>query len=373
MLSPQKSKRVGPGRLSVGIALGACALSAQAVDLPTYDCRRLDDVGFNTGSIPARLNNLGAAVGRTAHNESLGLRWNKKGQLAAQYSAPGNAERTDLTGINDDGIVVGTGWEGYTGPDPKPEAVVWKAGQPAVLPTFPGGSAVANGINRSGQIVGTRYLDGSPAVATVWTTEVPAALPPLVEGQSANAIAINRRGDVAGTGATAVAGVSHAVRWRDGLAIDLGVLKGWDESWATGINDAGVIIGVSWNPGKVRATVWKGNKPRALPQPPHSDSSTPVGINRHGEIVGRAGSNGYEPMYWASVDAEPVEINQLIGRPCSSPEGRLVEITMVEAINDHGVVLGWGSWRPQGSPAPLIAAFKLVPIVGSNASTDDQR
>src|SRR5437868_3409271 len=83
--------------------------------------------------------------------------------------------------------------------------------------------------------------------------------------------------------------------------------------WPKAINDAGVIVGVSWKPGTGRATVWKGNKPQALPQPPHSDSSTPLGINRSGEIVGRAGINGYEPMYWASVDAEPVEINQLIG------------------------------------------------------------
>lgn len=354
------------------MALGALALAAHA--LPSYDCRRLEDYSIGTGSWPAKLNNVGQAIGTVAYNDPFGLGWNKKGQLAATYKAPGaGVTWNEMTGINDDGIVVGTGWAGYTGPDPKPEAVVWKSGQPTVLPTFPGGTAVAEGINRSGQIVGTRYLDGSPAVATVWTNEEPVALPPLVEGHSANAVAINRRGEVAGTAETAVAGVSHAVRWRDGVAIDLGTLKGWDESWTTGINDAGVIIGVSWKPGTVRATVWKGNKPQALPQPPHSDSSTPLGINRSGEIVGRAGINGYEPMYWASVDAEPVEINQLIGSPCASPEGHLVTITMVEAINDHGAVLGWGSWRPQGAPAPQIAAFKLVPIVASKAPADSQR
>ena len=167
-------------------------------------------------------------------------------------------------------------------------------------------------------------------------------------------------------------GVSHAVRWRDGQAIDLGVLKGMQESWITGINDAGVIIGASWKPGFIRATVWKGNRPRALPVPPHSDSSEPVGINRSGEIVGRAGRNGVEPMYWASADATPVEVNQLIARPCVSPIGGLVTITVVTAINDHGSVLGWGSWQPHGGDAQ-IAAFKLKPIVASNASADSQR
>jgi len=352
------------------MALGALALAAHA--LPSYDCRRLEDFSIGTGSWPAKLNNVGQAIGTVANNDPFGLGWNKKGQLAATYRAPGTGVTwNEMTGINDDGIVVGTGWAGYTGPNPKPEAVMWKDGQPTVLPTFPGGAADAQGVNRSGQVVGTRYLDGSPAVATVWTNAEPAALAPLVEGHSARAVAINRRGEVVGTGETAVPGVSHAIRWRDGTAIDLGPLKGWDESWTTGINDAGVVIGVSWKPGAVRATVWKGNKPRALPVPPHSDSSTPLAINRNGEIVGRAGSDGYEPMYWASVDAEPVEINQLIGSPCASPEGRRVEITMVEAINDQGAVLGWGSWQPQGAPAPQIVAFKLVPMV--NSAADRQR
>lgn len=369
MPTQPKSKLAGAGRLSASVALGAWVLAAHA--LPSYDCHRLEDYSIGTGSVPARLNNVGQAVGAVAYNEPFGLGWNKKGQLVATYRAPGSGVTwNEMTGINDDGIVVGTGWASYTGPDPKPEAVVWKDNSPTVLPTFPGGTADAQGINRSGQVVGTRYLDGSPAVATVWTNEVPAALPPLVAGNSARAVAINRRGDVAGTAATAVDGVSHAVRWRDGVVTDLGTLKGWDESWATGINDAGVVIGVSWKPGAVRATVWKGNKPVALRQPPHSDSSTPLGINRSGEIIGRAGSNGYEPMYWAGVDAEPVEINQLIGRACSSPEGGLVRIVMVEAINDQGAVLGWGSWQPRGAPAPQTVAFKLVPAAAATSADD---
>ncbi len=369
MSSHRKSKLADHSRLGVGIALGTLALSAQAVDLPSYDCQRLDDVGLSTGSRPVKLNNVGQAIGMTADNEPLGLRWNKKGELVMHYRAPGDATWTDLTGINDDGIVVGTGWAGYTGPDPKPTAVVWRAAEWTVLPTFPGGTAIAKGINRGGQIVGARYSPGDPAVATVWTNDVPAALPPLVEGTYALAGAINRRGEVAGSGGTAVPGVSHAIRWRDGMAIDLGVLKGMQGSWTTGINDAGVIIGASWKPGLLRGTVWKGNKPRALPVPPHSGSSEPVGINRGGEIVGRA---GYEPMYWASADATPVEVNQLIAGPCASPEGGLVTITMVTAINDHGSVLGWGSWQPRGGDAQL-AAFKLTPIVASNAAADSQR
>lgn len=229
------------------------------------------------------------------------------------------------------------------------------------LPGFPDGNSEARGINEAGQVVGTRTTADGLAVATVWTDAEAAALPPLVDGGSAHAVGINARGEIAGTASTAVPGEQHAVRWRDGQVIDLGLPKGMVQTWAVGISHTGDLIGQAWKPGGSRAVIWKGSKAKLLPIPPHTASSWVEGINRHGEMVGSLDSGN--PVYWASADAMPVSINELTAAaPCISPEGHPIELWSVAAINDNGVIVGAATWTPQGG-RPLQAAFRLTPNV----------
>jgi probable HAF family extracellular repeat protein len=58
--------------------------------------------------------------------------------------------------------------------------------------------------------------------------------------------------------------VTHAFQWVDGRITDLGTLGGWD-SWATWINDQGVVLGAADDSGMERlAFVWKEGPMRAL-------------------------------------------------------------------------------------------------------------
>jgi probable HAF family extracellular repeat protein len=67
--------------------------------------------------------------------------------------------------------------------------------------------------------------------------------------------AINVAGDVVGRGIPDL-GTSQAVLWRDGAAVDLNTLitaAGWILTSATGINDAGQIVGAGLRDGQIRA------------------------------------------------------------------------------------------------------------------------
>lgn len=154
---------------------------------------------------------------------------------------------TYATSINDGGQIVGQLHPGGSG---RPYALLWQEGVMTNLNTLiPPGSgwelSRAEGINISGQIVGSGHYQGASRLFLWDHGEVFAlALPPGYTSGSVRAISELGRivGSAAGPG-----GSRRAMLWQHDVPIDLnGVLppgSGWELRAAHGINSRGQIVG----------------------------------------------------------------------------------------------------------------------------------
>lgn len=159
------------------------------------------------------------------------------------------------------------------------------------LGTLPGDYAsVAQGINQLGDVVGwsmgptgTRafvYTDASGMSALAAPTGRPVT----------TARAISGSGVVVGTASTDPTDIGHAVRWRAGVATDLGTLSGGFFSEARGLNATGVIVGTSSavGSGQVAAShAFRHTDTSGMVDlTPTIDNAHAEGINDAGQIVG---------------------------------------------------------------------------------------
>ena len=93
---------------------------------------------------------------------------------------------------------------------------------------------------------------------------------------SATTTAVNDSGDVVGYAGSPNID-SHAVLWRDGMAIDLGVWPGGHYSVAKGINDLGQIVGTGTVAGDNldHALMWTVDEGTPTPTPTPTATATP--------------------------------------------------------------------------------------------------
>ena len=134
--------------------------------------------------------------------------------------------------INDQGEVVGYAEDSSRLRRP----VLWANGQMTDLGVFPGRNAVARAINNQGQIAG----DGDDG-AFVWDHGTTRRIGSL-GGGDIEVMALNERGDVAGTALTP-SGEQHAFAYVDGRMHDFGlVLSDACATKATAVNDRGDVL-----------------------------------------------------------------------------------------------------------------------------------
>jgi probable HAF family extracellular repeat protein len=107
-----------------------------------------------------------------------------------------------------------------------------------------------------------------------------------LRGESSTAFAINNRGQVVGQSETA-AGETHAFLWEDGVMRDLGTLGGaFTFSVATSINNRGQVVGENvTSQGHSRAFLWQDGVTTPLDE--SEGSSSAHGINPRGDIAGQ--------------------------------------------------------------------------------------
>lgn len=255
------------------------------------------------------------------------------------------------------------------------------------LDPLPGyGQSHAYGINDAGQVVGYSATDTNLVrSATIWNGSTPTNIGALVgTTYNSQATAINNAGQIVGAygplGGVLGLGASfiqQGVLWSGNTVTTLAPLPGLTSSYATAINNAGQVVGISYPPflppfQNQLATIWNGATPTALTTPaglgsfayginnsghvvgasgnaviwnngiptalgvlPGSVSSYATAINNSGKVIGESyftgNTNNWEATIWNG--GVPTELSILSGQPRNG-------ISYANAINDAGLVVG---------------------------------
>jgi uncharacterized membrane protein len=214
--------------------------------------------------LASSINDDGTIVGRSGPGGQA-VFWSRAGD--GTYGAPtwlglGHHDRTPI--INDHGDVTSTAW---TASGHRP--VLWLKepgggyGEPIWLGDPGPGPYLVRGINDAGVVVGFRW-NGVTEVAVVW---LPDDYDDPIDLGIGEAWDINNRGQIVGImgGDFPVFGgaprrpalwMLHPEGYLTGPE-DLGTPPGYQSAGARAINEHGWIVGSSWGPGNVRATLWK--------------------------------------------------------------------------------------------------------------------
>lgn len=203
---------------------------------------------------------------------------------------PGSPESW-ATGINERGEVVGLSQDAQ---DNFAQWVfLWKAGRMLDITADHSGRNASASINDAGQVLETLSLSQPPGFpnqhAFLWQDGTATDLGSLGGGETAG-VAINARGQVIGVSSTAT-GAHHAFVWQAGAMRDLGTLGG-TTSEPTAINANGEIVGRSTTAnGAIHAFLWQDGQMRDLGGLDGSPTSASwaTAINDHGLIVGLSG------------------------------------------------------------------------------------
>jgi probable HAF family extracellular repeat protein len=147
----------------------------------------------------------------------------------------------------------------------------------------------AHAINNNGQIAGFRYVNMSTPQALILENGQIRELAPF----GSAAYDINDRGEAVGY--SNQQGASNAFRWHNGVATNLGVLRGRNLGRAYSINNQGLIVGASGGAGgdftmsSPRAFLWRDGRMTDLNGLTTDDMwvlEEARAINDRGQIVG---------------------------------------------------------------------------------------
>ncbi len=206
-------------------------------------------------------------------------------------------------------------------------AFLWQNGGFTLLRTLGGINAIANAINHAGQIVGWSSTSAGFTHATLWQGGGVFDLGTLPGGGGSQAFAVNNNNQAAGNASDPTSGNTHAALFQNGGVTDLGVPFGFASSTANAINDQGVAVGsatVGSYRGITHAFIAQNGSNIDLNRlvPGNSGSWVLIsasGINDAGIIVGSGTTNGVHhaflltPTTAVTVPAAPIDLTQSSG------------------------------------------------------------
>lgn len=210
--------------------------------------------------------------------------------------------------------------------------------------------AYAAGINNAGQVVGHVIDDQGHAHAAYWGSDGNRLLPELDPAAPfSHAYRINESGQIVGKVGTE-SGNIHAALWNGFNLVDIGTLAGSGDSFATDINEQGVVAGSSTAEVGSSAFTWtqdRGFVDYGNTDPPFRLAVAGFnGINNHGLMVGT--SYILLDPYHASFAHEGDR-----GLTDLSPPGRN-SVGMAMAVNDAGLIVGYQSSKEGSIEATIF-------------------
>jgi probable HAF family extracellular repeat protein len=269
------------------------------------------DLGnFGGSSFAAALNSAGDVVGSASTSSGTHPFLVQNGKLS-DLGIPSGFNSGVATGVNSSDQVVGQ-FNGGSRRQAFSRAFLWQNGKFTDLGTLGGRSASARGINKWVQIVGSSLNASGQNHAFVWQNGIMSDLGTLPGGAFSSAAAINDAGAIAGSSDDGNF-VSHAVIFQNGVITDLGVPSDFTSSSANALNLNGVVVGAvatgSYR-GVSHAFVAQNGSIADLNRLIPGNSGpwvllTATGVNDAGEIVGTATFNGTERAFLLTPTTQP--------------------------------------------------------------------
>ena len=297
------------------------------------------------------INDAGVSAGwYETNNGSTAVSWSADNQLTLLGTLPGLPSAL-ANGINQAGTIVGFA---FTNDFLISRAFIWSSdtGMQA-LADLGGNASLAQAINADGTAVGWSFDTGGVLHAVKWDPS--GSLTDLnPAGAISEALGINDAGDVVGWVFPASGSASHAYLWRhDGVEIDLGTLGG-PGSQAFGVNNSLAIVGVSDRPSPLAPTafIWKpATGMRSLRM---GGNSQAFAINDLGRVVGlRVINQGVLGLTRFHGPPEMLPDLAPDKPPASGPTG----------INSCGTIVG-------SSSSPIPTNGNPVPAIWTKATCD---
>lgn len=308
------------------LAFAACAAIAHASPLPGH--YHVAPVQFETrDTFLYAVNANGVAAGYQG-STSHGVVWQDDAPRVLSCQGD-NAPYSDAFAINDAMQVAGSCY--LNGAN---YAVVWDAaGNPTKVPNDTVQPQAATGINNLGHVVGD-----AGGVAYVWKGGKVKLLGTL-GGTTSNAMAINDKGWIVGGSQTAGNATTQAFVYRNGQMENLN--WGGDYATASAVNDRGHIVGWRYTGSSFAEHAILDDGVSVTDLGRHSDAR---GINHLDQVVGSWSGHGFIYTHGRMYD-----LNTLL--ESTTPTGW--NIVIAYAINDSGVIVGWGTFNGAYQPVVL--------------------
>ena len=341
-----------------GLSVVMCGVAAVAVG-SAWKATVLEEGTSFWGTAATAINARGQVVGTglVGDKPPRAFLWDggKMTGLGVLAGAPADGESWPVA-INDTGTVAGSS----SAAGGAFHAFVWRSGKLVDLGTLPGKrNSEAVDVNNDGSVTGNSYASrasGSGALvavrAFVWQGARLRDLGSL-GGRSTSAAAINDRGQIVGWSETKT-GVRHAFVWTNGRMRDLGTLPQRRYCEAVAINTRGEIAGscysglspdtqppgLRWPPGEayrktdLRAFVWRNGTLTAV-TPDTTAPSIAVAISDSGQVIGDTLTRG------TVYPTLPHGFSSRNGRAAllSGPRGTTTSAAL--ALNARGEIVGW--------------------------------
>jgi probable HAF family extracellular repeat protein len=329
------------GLFTIGLMAGTVSSQAQS-----YNITDLGALPGDTISFPAGLNSQGQAAGTSA-NATSGIATLYSDGNVISLGTLGASDSSFAQAINGSGQVVGYDWLSSAGVG---HAFLYSNDRMTDIHSaslFPNGST-AQGINNSGQVVGYGWINGADDHAFLYNGGRTVDLGTL-GGNESMALGINDAGQIVGHSTTA-SGVVHAFLYSNGKIADLGMPSGAISSSALAINRTGQIVGLIGINSSSHAALYNGGVWTDLGTVAGATlGAVATGINDAGQIVGQAtfpkvlirpASPGKRALYKASFRVGFVVRNgTLVDLDTLIPTNSGYTITGAVGINDLGEIL----------------------------------